>query len=179
MLITPGHEAGRVHSSKDGPDAAEPQSRVESVPLRGSSTTEGRCLSGDTLSTRFTTCEVCGCKCVHVGASVCICFCKHGKMRGSCPQWPCRLFSLHGAVCTWCPFKSNASYSTSLSKFPAGCLSPLLCSLINLFFVRCLSCVATNPSGFELASECTTGMNRHDLVLHWTAVTVCVCVCVR
>lgn len=26
MLITPGHEAGRVHSSKAGPGAAEPQS---------------------------------------------------------------------------------------------------------------------------------------------------------
>lgn len=66
---------------------------AESVPLRGPSTTEGRCLSGDTLSTPFTTCvtqppppEWVG---VSVGAYVRICFCKDSKMKGSCPQWPC------------------------------------------------------------------------------------------
>jgi len=42
MLITPGREDGRVHGSKAGLGAVQPQSaRVESVPLRSSPTTEG------------------------------------------------------------------------------------------------------------------------------------------
>lgn len=101
MLITPGHEAGRVYSSKAELGAAETSKRkAESVPLRGSPTTEGRCLNGDTLSTPFHYMRYTTPPPVSVYAwsgSVCICFCKHSKMRGSCPQWPCigRYFSLH------------------------------------------------------------------------------------
>lgn len=52
---------------------------------------------------RYTS-RVCGydwlCVCGCAGATECIWFWKHSKMRGSCPQWPCigRYFSLHDAA---------------------------------------------------------------------------------
>lgn len=119
--------------------------RAESVPLRGSPTTEGRCLSGDTLSTpfhhmRYTTRlqRVC------VGGTlVCICFCKHSKMRGSCPRWlqTGRYFSLHDAADLKALSLSHCLYSLSFWKqcllhdFQNFLLEIVFFSpLINLFF---------------------------------------------
>lgn len=88
MLITAGHEAGRVHSSKAGLGAAEPQSaglnlfRSEALQLPKADA------SAETPS--YTTpppSRVSGCQCVCAG--VYICFCKHSEMKHSCPQWPC------------------------------------------------------------------------------------------
>lgn len=107
--------------------------RDESVPLRGSSTTEGRCLSGDTLSTPFhymhyTTppSRVRGCGC--------ICFVSAVKMKSSCPLRPCirRYFSVCDAdlkatlsflYLYTVSFQKHPSYITSLPNFPARCSS--------------------------------------------------------
>lgn len=108
MLITPDHKAGRVHSSKAGPSAAEAQSagmnlfRSEALQrpkADASAETPSLPLSLHALHNHHPS-RVCGCECVCVGVSVCICFCKRSKMKGSCPQWLCirRYFSLCDAA---------------------------------------------------------------------------------